>query len=77
MSREILEAMGAASGFVAVLVLALYFNSPDVSRLYRNPHRLWLICVVTLYWVSRMLMKANRGEMHDDPVVFALRDRVS
>ena len=73
----ILEAMGAASGFVAVLVLALYFNSPDVARLYRFPHRLWALCVVTLYWISRMLMKAHRGEMHDDPVVFALRDRVS
>lgn len=69
--------MGAASGFVAVLVLALYFNSPEVSHLYRAPHRLWVLCVITLFWICRMLMKAHRGEMHDDPVVFALRDRTS
>ncbi|MBE7216952.1 MAG: UbiA family prenyltransferase [Caulobacteraceae bacterium] len=71
------EAMGAAAGFTAVLVLALYLNSPDVDALYRRSHRLWLICVVVLYWVCRMLMKAHRGEMHDDPVVFAVRDRAS
>ena len=69
--------MGAASGFVAVLVLALYFNSPDVAHLYHSPHRLWALCVITLFWICRMLMKAHRGEMHDDPVVFALRDRTS
>ncbi len=73
----ILEAMAAAAGFVAVLVLALYLNSPDVNHLYRYPHRLWLLCVVVLYWISRILIKAHRGEMHDDPVVFAVRDRVS
>ena len=72
-----LEAMGAASGFVAVLILGLYFNGPDVKTLYHNPHRLFGLCVITLYWISRMLMKAHRGEMHDDPVVFALRDNVS
>ena len=71
------EAMAAASGYVAVLVLALYFNSAAVEPLYKAPHRLWLICVVVLYWVSRMLMKAHRGEMHDDPLVFAVRDRPS
>ena len=73
----VVEAMAAASGYLAVLVLALYFNSPAVGALYLKPHRLWLICVVVLYWVSRMLMKAHRGEMHDDPLVFAVRDRAS
>ena len=72
-----LEAMASASGYVAVLVLALYFNSPAVGPLYKAPHRLWFICVVVLYWLSRMLMKAHRGEMHDDPLVFAVRDRAS
>ncbi len=71
------EAMGAAAGFTAVLVLALYLNSLDVETLYHRSHRLWLICVVVLYWICRMLMKAHRGEMHDDPVVFAVRDKVS
>ena len=74
---SVLEAMAAASGYLAVLVLALYFNSPAVGALYAKPHRLWLICVVVLYWVSRMLMKAHRAEMHDDPLVFAVHDRAS
>ncbi len=73
----VVVSMAAASGYLAVLVLALYFNSPAVEVLYAKPHRLWLICVVVLYWVSRMLMKAHRGEMHDDPLVFAVRDRAS
>ena len=73
----VVEAMAAASGYLAVLVLALYFNSPAVGALYAKPHRLWLICVVVLYWVSRMLMKAHRAEMHDDPLVFAMHDRAS
>ena len=73
----LVEAMAAASGYLAVLVLALYFSSPAVSLLYSRPHRLWLICVVMLFWTSRMLMKAHRAEMHDDPLVFAMRDRAS
>jgi 4-hydroxybenzoate polyprenyltransferase/phosphoserine phosphatase len=72
-----LGSLGAASGYGAVLVLALYINSPEVHALYRAPQYLWLVCLLMLYWVSRMLMLAHRGEMHDDPVIFAVRDRVS
>jgi 4-hydroxybenzoate polyprenyltransferase len=74
---SILEAMAAASGYVAVLVLALYINSPAVAVLYRRPQILWLICVVLIYWISRILLLTRRGEMHDDPVIFAVTDRVS
>jgi hypothetical protein len=35
------------------------------------------VCPILLFWVSRVLLIADRGEMHDDPVVFALRDRTS
>lgn len=72
-----LQSMAAASGYLAVLVLALYFNSPAVTMLYASPTRLWLICVIALYWISRVLLISHRGEMHDDPVVFAATDRVS
>ena len=65
--------IGIAAGFAAVLVLALYINGDTVERLY--PHRaLWLTVPILLYWISRMWMKAHRGKMHDDPVVFALTD---
>ena len=73
----ILEAMAAASGYVAVMVLALYINSPAVSELYASPERLWPICIAILIWVSRILLLTHRGQMHDDPVVFAAKDRFS
>jgi len=69
--------MAISSGYVAVLVLALYLNSTAVDRLYAFPELLWGSCAVLLYWISRMAMVANRGKMHDDPIVFAATDRVS
>jgi 4-hydroxybenzoate polyprenyltransferase len=73
----LLQSLGTAAGYLSVLVLALYINSPQIESLYRQPKMIWLLCVLMLYWVSRVWMKAQRGLMHDDPVVFALRDRIS
>jgi len=73
----VLQSLGTAAGYLSVLVLALYINSPAIESLYRQPKLIWLLCVLMLYWVSRVWMKAQRGEMHDDPVVFALKDRIS
>jgi 4-hydroxybenzoate polyprenyltransferase/phosphoserine phosphatase len=72
-----LQALAAGSGFTAVLVLALYVNGPDVALLYRHPGRLWLLAVVLIYWLGRVLLLTARGEMRDDPVVFAATDRIS
>ena len=69
-----LEAMAAASGYIAIMVFALYINSPDVNALYRTPEYLWAICLVLFYWISRILLLTHRGDMHDDPVVFAATD---
>ncbi|NIJ80447.1 4-hydroxybenzoate polyprenyltransferase/phosphoserine phosphatase [Xanthomonas arboricola] len=74
---SLLQSMGAAAGYIAVMVMALYINSPESVELYRNPKLLWLVCPVLLYWVSRVWIIAHRGEMHDDPIVFAATDRVS
>ena len=73
----VVEAMAAAAGFVAVLVLALYVNSAEVRALYASPSILWAACVVLIYWIGRILLLTHRGQMHDDPVVFAVTDRVS
>ena len=73
----IVTQMAVTSGFVAVLVMMLYLNSPDVLVRYSRPDLLWGACLVLLYWLARMVMVAHRGRMHDDPVVFAARDRVS
>ncbi len=74
---DMLRSMATSSGYMAVLVLALYVNSSEVTPLYRQPSALWALCPILLFWVSRVLMLSNRGLMNDDPVVFALRDRVS
>jgi 4-hydroxybenzoate polyprenyltransferase len=69
--------MAISSGYVSVLVLALYVNSPDVLELYRTPAALWGICLVLLYWISRMVIVTHRGAMHDDPLVYAVKDPAS
>ena len=69
--------MAVSSGYVSVLVLALYVNSGAVRQLYTFPAILWGICLILLYWISRIVMITHRGWMHDDPVVFAARDRIS
>jgi 4-hydroxybenzoate polyprenyltransferase len=74
---DMLRSMAAASGYMSVLVMALYVNGGDVLSLYRHPLALWALCPILLFWISRVLMLANRGQMNDDPVVFALRDRTS
>jgi 4-hydroxybenzoate polyprenyltransferase len=74
---SLLQSLGTASGYLSVLVLALYINSPDIASLYRRPKVIWVLCVLMLYWISRVWVKAQRGQMHDDPVVFALKDYVS
>ena len=66
-----------ASGYGAILVVALYMQSPEVAALYRHPIRLWLLYPLLLYWITRMILLASRDELHDDPVVFALTDRAS
>lgn len=73
----ILQNLGCASGYVSVLILALYVNSPEIEALYRHPKIIWGLCIVLLFWISRVWMTAQRGNMHDDPVVFALKDRTS
>ena len=75
--REWLGAMGGASGYLLVLVLALYINSEQVVALYRRPLALWLACPLLLFWTSRMWLLAHRGQVHDDPIVATVRDPAS
>ena len=73
----IISMMAIGAGYVSVLVLALYVNSPAVLELYSHPAALWGICCVLLYWITRTVMVAHRGHMHDDPVVMPPEDRIS
>lgn len=75
--RDLLRSMGVTSGYLSVLVLALYLNSPQVARLYASPRLLWLVCPLLLYWIAHMWFLAHRGEIEDDPIVVAARDPAS
>ena len=72
-----LMGFGVASGFMAVLVSALYINSDKIKVLYHHPALLWLVSPILLYWISRIWLITHRGGMHDDPVVFAAKDKGS
>jgi 4-hydroxybenzoate polyprenyltransferase len=74
---RILQQFGVTSGYLSVLVLALYVNGTDVTRLYRHPQMIWLACPMLLFWISRVWFLASRGELSEDPVVFAARDPIS
>jgi 4-hydroxybenzoate polyprenyltransferase len=74
---EQLRALGTGAAYAAVVVLTIYINNSETNVLYAHPVRLWLVVPVLLLWLSQMWMLASRGEMHDDPVVFAITDKRS
>jgi 4-hydroxybenzoate polyprenyltransferase len=74
---ETIFALGIANATAATVVLAFYISSAEVKTLYREPGVLWLLCLLMLYWSNRIWIGAKRGKINDDPVVFALKDRIS
>jgi hypothetical protein len=74
---ELIRAIGPASGYLSVLVLALYVSSDHVVGLYNRPQVLWLIGPPLLYWITRLWLLANRGRINDDPIVFTVKDPAS
>jgi 4-hydroxybenzoate polyprenyltransferase len=74
---EMISSLGAASGYLSVMVLAFYIQDQNTVALYSRPQVIWLACPLLLFWISRVWLLTHRGQMHDDPVVFALKDRVS
>ena len=73
----IITSIGPAAGLLAVLVFALYINSPSILTYYSTPEALWGIGLVLMYWITRIWFLAARDELHDDPVLFAVRDKMS
>lgn len=74
---EQLRSFGTSSGYASVVVLAMYISNPMVMTLYRHPSRVWLMTPLLILWLSRVWLLASRGELDEDPVVFALTDRMS
>jgi hypothetical protein len=74
---EQLRSFGTSSAYTAVAVFMFYIWAHEVSRLYRHSNRLWLITPLLIYWVSRVWLLASRGQLDEDPVIFAVTDRLS
>lgn len=74
---HMIATLGASSGYMTVLVMALYVNDSRITQLYQRPEWIWLACPILLIWISRVWMLAHRGQMNEDPVIFALHDKTS
>jgi 4-hydroxybenzoate polyprenyltransferase/phosphoserine phosphatase len=74
---EQLRSFGTASAYASVVVFALYINGNDIAGLYRHPTRMWLMTPLMILWLSRVWLLASRGELDEDPVIFAVTDRMS
>ena len=72
-----INSLGISSSYLSVLVLALYINSSKIDEYYSHPMTIWLLIPILLYWISRIWFKAGRGEVHDDPLVFTMKDRTT
>ena len=68
---------GTSSATASVVIFAVYISGQEVAALYRHAGRLWFIVPLLLLWIYRVWLLASRGELDDDPVVFAMRDRIS
>lgn len=71
---EQLRSFGTSSAYASVVVFTLYINNPEVSQLYKHPQRLWLLAPILILWLSRVWLLASRGQLDEDPVIFALTD---
>lgn len=74
---EQVRSFGTASAYASVVIFAIYISGPDVTILYHRPSLLWLIVPMMILWLSRVWLLASRGELNEDPVVFALTDGLS
>ena len=74
---DVLWPMGVGAALSAVVVFGLFISVPETQERYASPYLLWLVAVGLVYWLGRLWIKASRGEMDDDPVVYAIKDRGS
>jgi len=73
----IVSIVALIAGFISILIIAMYVNSPEVLILYSSPRILWGVCCFLLYWLIKMVIAGYRGEMHDDPLIYAIKNRMS
>lgn len=69
--------IGISLGYMSVFIMGLYINSPLITQYYSNPKMIWLMLPLLIYWLGRLWILANRGEVNEDPLIFAIKDRTS
>ena len=69
--------IGISLGYMSVFIMGLYINSPLITQYYSNPKIIWLLFPLLTYWLGRLWILANRGEVNEDPLIFAAKDRTS
>jgi 4-hydroxybenzoate polyprenyltransferase/phosphoserine phosphatase len=72
-----LRSFGTSSAYASVVVFGIYISAHDVEDHYAHPERLWLLAPLMILWLSRVWLLASRGQLDEDPVIFALTDRMS
>ncbi len=73
----LLLSSGISAGYISILVFVLYIDSSASLQNYNNPDVLYLIAPILFVWLTRVWLLTWRGDMHDDPVAFAIKDRTS
>jgi 4-hydroxybenzoate polyprenyltransferase/phosphoserine phosphatase len=73
----VLWPLGVGAALCAVVVFGLFISDADTLARYSSPRLLWLVAIGLIYWLGRLWITSARGQMHDDPVVFAIRDATS
>ena len=76
-NNPLVLSLGVSSGLGSVVVMMLYLNSPEILLLYSFQEILWLTIPILLFWISYIWLQAHRGNIDDDPVIFAIKDYVS
>ena len=75
--KKTINLISVSTSYISILVLILYINSPQVLNLYSSPNILWVICIIMFFWISRIINVAKKGEIKDDPIVYAIKDKIS
>lgn len=75
--QKIINMIALYSGYTSILILVLYINSPQVISLYSSPNILWGMCLIMLFWISRIMFMSSKKKIEDDPIVYAIKDKIS
>lgn len=74
---RVLWPLGVGTAISAVVIFGLFISAPETQTRYSTPQILWVVDIGLIYWLGRLWIKTSRGEMHDDPIVYAIKDRTS